>query len=74
MLTLPENPTEDQLKSVALLTIRATFEDAAENLRDLAPMDGGGWQAVYSAGGVDFAIEYDGSEFTKYPVGGGQDG
>ena len=73
-MQLPDNPTPEQLQSVALLTIRQTFESDAENLRDLAPMEGGGWQAVYSADGVDFAIEYDGAEFTKYPVGGGQDG
>jgi hypothetical protein len=75
MLTLPDNPTPEQLQAIALATIRQTFEDTAESLRDLAPLDGGGWQAVYSADGVDFNITYSESEgFEKWPVGGGQDG
>jgi hypothetical protein len=70
MLTLPDSPTPEQLQAIALATIRQTFEDTAENLRDLAPLDGGGWQAVYSAEGVDFNITYSESEgFTKWPVG-----
>jgi hypothetical protein len=75
MVTLPDNPTPEQLNAIALATVRASFEDDSEDLRDLAPIDGGGWQAVYSAGGVDFNITYSESEgFTKWPVGGGQDG
>jgi hypothetical protein len=69
-LKLPDSPTPEQLQAIALVIIRQTFEDTAESLRDLAPLDGGGWQAVYSADGVDFNITYSESEgFEKWPVG-----
>lgn len=70
MLKLPETPTPEQLQAIALVTIRDTFESDAENLRDLAPLDGGGWQAVYSAGETSFNITYDPNKgFEKWPVG-----
>jgi hypothetical protein len=72
-MNLPDNPTPEQLDAIALTVIRQTFESDAQDLRELTNSDGS-WQAVYTAGGVDFAIEYDGTEFTKYPIGGGQDG
>jgi hypothetical protein len=73
-LNLPENPTPEQLNAVVLAIVRQTFEDDATDFVGPEPLDGGGWKGTYTAGGTEFNIEYDGSEFTKYPVGGGQDG
>jgi len=75
MLTLPENPTPEQLNAIALATIRATFEDDANNLKNLEPLDNDGWKAQYDGDGRTFNIEYTPKDgFTKWPVGGGQDG
>ena len=74
MLSLPNDPTPEQLQAVALASIRAAFESDASDLRDLAPLDSDGWQAVYTAEGRDFTIQYRRGEFVKFPVGGGQDG
>lgn len=74
MLTLPDNPTPEQLQAIALATIRATFEDDAENIGTIEPLDDG-WKTTYSAGGVEFNITYSESEgFTKWPSGGGENG
>ena len=74
MNKLPDDPTPEQLQAVALATIRAAFESDASDLRELAPLDNDGWQAVYTAEGRDFTIQYSRGEFVKFPVGGGQDG
>lgn len=72
-MNLPDNPTPEQLQAIALLTIKSVFEDDAEDMGAIEPLDDG-WKTTYSAGGVEFEIEYSGGEFTKWPSGGGQDG
>lgn len=74
---LPENPTPEQLKAIALAVIRTTFEDDAENIGDIEPLDegGGGWKTTYEAGfnangaGYEYAIEYTKRDgFGKMPL------
>jgi hypothetical protein len=74
MLTLPDNPTPEQQKAVVLAIVRQSFEDTAENIQGIEPLGDRGWKTVYSADGVDYNLEYDGIQLTKWPVGGGQDG
>jgi hypothetical protein len=70
MLALPDNPTPEQLQTIALATIRATFESDANNLQSLEPLNDDGWKAQYDADGRTFNIEYTPNEgFTKWPSG-----
>jgi hypothetical protein len=69
MLTLPDNPTPEQLQAIALTTIRETFESDASKLQNLEPLGDSGWKAQYDANGQTFNIEYQNDEFTKWPVG-----
>ena len=69
---LPENPTPEQLKAIALAVIRTTFEDDAENIGDIEPLEegGGGWKTTYEANGYKYSIEYTKRDgFGKIPVG-----
>jgi hypothetical protein len=69
MLTLPDNPTPEQLNAVGLAIIRETFESDATNFKGPQALDGGGWKGTYTADGVNFNITYDGETFEKWPVG-----
>jgi hypothetical protein len=67
MLKLPTNPTADQIKAIVTATIRETFEDDATLTGDIKPYGKSGWQVTYKSGDIEFILEWDGNEFTKYP-------
>jgi hypothetical protein len=73
-LNLPNNPTPEQVNAVRLAIVRQVFEDSATNYRPVDPPEGILWKGLYTVGDRDFYIEYDGTDLTKWPVGGGQDG
>jgi hypothetical protein len=68
-LKLPDDPTPQQLNAIALAIVRESFEDDATDFQGPEPLDGGGWKGTYTAGGVKFIIEYDGTQFEKWPAG-----
>ena len=68
-LTLPENPTPQQLKAIALATIRATFESDATDIGEIEGLGGTDWRTTYRAGERLFEIEYRGGTFYKGPPG-----
>lgn len=73
-LNLPENPTAEQIDAVRLALVREVFEENATNYRSVDPPESVLWRGMYEAEGQEFYIEYDGTDLSKWPVGGGQDG
>lgn len=68
-LPLPENPTDDEIEAIALATIRSVFEPTATNFRNLTIPGDGSWSAQYTAGDINFYVEYDGECFEKTVMG-----
>jgi hypothetical protein len=64
-MKLPSSPTPKQVEAIALATIQEVFEDEATDLRDLTIPGDGTWSASYTAGSMDFDLEWDGEEFIK---------
>jgi hypothetical protein len=69
-LNLPENPTPEQRKAIALAVIRQTFEDEAHQIGPIELLPKGGWKTTYWVGKQQFQIEYSPKVgFGKRPVG-----
>lgn len=69
-ITLPDNPTPQQQKAIALALIRNTFEDDASDIGEIEPLPPDGWKTTYQANGTKFKIEYTPKDgFEKMPIG-----
>jgi hypothetical protein len=68
-IELPDNPTPQQQKAIALALIRTTFEDDATNIGEIEPLPPDGWKTTYEANGTQFEIEYTPKGgFGKMPI------
>jgi hypothetical protein len=71
-LNLPDTVSSDRFKQIVTATIREAFEDDAVLTSDVTPVgNGNGWKCTYKSGKREFTLEWDGTEFTKAPVIGG---
>lgn len=71
-LKFSESMSNDRFKQIVTATIREAFEDDAVLTSDVEPVgDGNGWKCTYKSGKQEFTLEWDGTEFTKAPVIGG---
>jgi hypothetical protein len=68
-MKLPDNPTSQQIKAIALATIRSLFEDDATDIGEIEPLGGTNWRTTYTSADRLFEIEYRGGTFYKGPPG-----
>jgi hypothetical protein len=74
MLTLPENPTDTQLKAIVLALLESLYEDGISNVGEIEPLGDNGWKTTFTANETDFEVEYDGETMSKKVAGVEVDG
>lgn len=69
-LKLPDQPTIEQIKAIALATIRTTFENDATDVGDIEPFGMDGWKTTYWVDNQQFEVTYNKRNgFGKRPIG-----